>query len=144
MHLKEAAVAPKAAAGATPAPRAHMPRPAPAKPDAARPALPKHAREATSYDPLAPRLRPAGAPPDRQAREREARKAKARLVELERQIGEKEQAVKDIEHLMATPGFYEDRATADRSVAERQELLREVEALMSEWESLQTAAEAKG
>ncbi len=144
VHLKEAAVAPKAAAGATPAPRAHMPRPAPAKPDAARPALPKHAREATSYDPLAPRLRPAGAPPDRQAREREARKAKARLVELERQIGEKEQAVKDIEHLMATPGFYEDRATADRSVAERQELLREVEALMSEWESLQTAAEAKG
>jgi len=144
VHLKEAAVAPKAAAGATPEPRAHMPRPAPAKPDAARPALPKHAREATSYDPLAPRLRPAGAPPDRQAREREARKAKARLVELERQIGEKEQAVKDIEHLMATPGFYEDRATADRSVAERQELLREVEALMSEWESLQTAAEAKG
>jgi hypothetical protein len=45
---------------------------------------------------------------------------------------------------MATPGFYEDRATADRSVAERQELLSEVEALMSEWESLQTAAEAKG
>ena len=45
---------------------------------------------------------------------------------------------------MATPGFYEDRTTAERSVAERQQLLAEVEALMSEWESLQTAAEAKG
>ena len=58
--------------------------------------------------------------------------------------GQKEQAVKDIEHLMASPGFYDDRATADRSVAQRQQLLAEVEALMSEWESLQTAAEAKG
>ena len=45
---------------------------------------------------------------------------------------------------MATPGFYDDRAAADRSVAERQQLLGEVETLMSEWESLQTAAEAKG
>ena len=54
------------------------------------------------------------------------------------------EAVKDLEHLMATPGFYDDRAAADRSVAERQQLLGEVETLMSEWESLQTAAEAKG
>ncbi|PYQ13538.1 MAG: hypothetical protein DMF80_14795 [Acidobacteria bacterium] len=89
-------------------------------------------------------LRAAGAPPDRQAREREARKARARLAELERHITEKEQEVKDIEHLMATPGFYEDRANADRSVAERQQLLGEVEALMGEWESLQVVAEAKG
>jgi ATP-binding cassette, subfamily F, member 3 len=143
VHLKEAAAAPKPAAGATPAARAHTPKAVPAKADGTRPARSEHA-PAPSYDPLAPRLRPTGAPPDRQAREREARKAKARLAELEREIGEKEQAVKDIEHLMATPGFYEDRATADRSVAERQELLGEVEALMSEWESLQTAAEAKG
>jgi ATP-binding cassette subfamily F protein 3 len=143
VHLKEAAAAPNPAAGATPTPRAQAPKVAPAKADGRRTA-PANDSPAPSYDPLAPRLRPAGAPPDRQAREREARKARARLAELEREIGEKEQAVKDIEHLMATPGFYEDRATADRSVAERQELLSEVEALMSEWESLQTAAEAKG
>src|SRR5437667_275182 len=88
-----------------------------------------------------------GAQPPRtseQAREREARKARARLAELERHITEKEQEVKDIEHLKATPGFYEDRANADRSVAERQQLLGEVEALMGEWESLQVVAEAKG
>ncbi|HEY2941694.1 MAG TPA: ATP-binding cassette domain-containing protein [Vicinamibacteria bacterium] len=144
VHLKEAAAAPKPAAEATATPRGHVPKAIPPKADARRPAPSKRAPEAPSYDPLAPRLRPAGAPPDRQARDREARKAKARLAELERQIGEKEQAVKDIEHLMATPGFYEDRAAADRAVAERQQLLLEVEALMSEWESLQTTAEAKG
>src|SRR5207245_8243433 len=143
VHLKEAAVAPNPAAGAKPAPRAQTPKVAPAKADGGRPA-PSNDAPTPSYDPLAPRLRPAGAPPDRQAREREARKAKARLAELEREIGEKEQAVKDIEHLMATPRFYEERAVADRSVAERQQLLGEVEALMSEWESLQTVAEAKG
>jgi hypothetical protein len=94
-------------------------------------------------DSMAPRLRPAGAPPDRQQREREARKLKARLGDLEREIGEKERAVRDIENLMATPGFYDDRAAADKSVAERQRLLDEVAALMATWEELQTEAEAR-
>jgi ATP-binding cassette subfamily F protein 3 len=97
-----------------------------------------HGRPA--YDPLAPRLRPPGAA-DRQAREREARKLKARVAELERRIGEKEQAVRDLEHLMASPGFYEDRARADQAVADRQRLLDEVGALMGEWESAQTQAD---
>ena len=141
VHLKEAAAAPKPAAGGTPGPRAHTPKAAPPKTDGGPPAPPNEAG-APSYDPLAPRLRPSGAPPDRQARERDARKARARLAELERQIGEKEQAVKDIEHLMATPGFYEDRAVSERAVSQRQQLLSEVEALMSEWESQQTAAQA--
>jgi ATP-binding cassette subfamily F protein 3 len=93
-------------------------------------------------DSLAPRLRPAGAPPDRQAREREARKLKARLNDIEREIGEKERAVRDIEALMATPGFYDDRAAADKAVAERQKLLDEVATLMASWEELQTQVEA--
>jgi hypothetical protein len=97
-----------------------------------------------SYDPLAPRLRPTGATPDRQAREREARKARARLSDVEKQIAEKERAVRDVEALMASPGFYEDRARADKAVADRQALLDEVATLMTEWESLQTAAEANG
>ena len=133
VHLKEAPPPPKPASAPRPAARVATPKPSP-----------RSAPEGPAYDPLAPRLRPAGTPPDRQAREREARKAKARLAELERHIAEKEQAVKDIEHLMATPGFYDDRATADRAVAERQQLLGEVEALMSEWESVQTVPEAKG
>jgi ATP-binding cassette subfamily F protein 3 len=39
-------------------------------------------------DPLAPRLRPKNAPPERQVREREARKLKTRIADLERSIGE--------------------------------------------------------
>jgi len=143
VHLKAAAEPKPAAPKAARAPAAPAPKAAPTM-AAGHPAAAKREPERPGYDPLAPRLRPAGTPPDRQAREREARKAKARLADLERQIAQKEQAVKDIEQLMATPGFYEDRATAERSVAERQQLLSEVEALMSEWESLQTAAEAKG
>ena len=63
---------------------------------------------------------------------------------MEKQIAEKERAVRDVEALMASPGFYDDRARADKAVAERQGLLDEVAALMTEWESLQTAAEANG
>jgi len=108
------------------------------------PAAAKSLEEQPGYDPLAPRLRPAGAPPDRQVRERENRRLRARIVEVERRIGEKEQEVKDIEHLMATPGFYDDRASADRAVADRQRLLAEVSELMAEWESLQSAVEVRG
>ena len=133
-----------AAAATTPsAPAApkRAPKPNPAKAAAApkQPEVPKG-----SYDPLAPRLRPTDASPDRQSREREARKVKARLSDVERKIAEKERAVRDVEALMASPGFYDDRARADKAVAERQSLLDEVAALMTEWESLQTAVEANG
>jgi ATP-binding cassette subfamily F protein 3 len=127
-------------AAGRPAPKAATARTAGGGKPAAAPGPPA----AAGYDPLAPRLRPSGAPPDRQAREREARKLKARAAELERLISTKEQAVKDVEHLMATPGFYDDRATADRAVADRQKLLDEVATLMSEWETLQLQMEANG
>ena len=67
-----------------------------------------------------------------------------RLAELERQIGEREQRVKDVEGLMAGPGFYDDRVRAEEAVTNRQKLLDEVGILMSEWESLQAAVEVKG
>ena len=134
---------PVAAATTPSAPAApkRAPKPNPAKAAAApkQPEVPKG-----SYDPLAPRLRPTDASPDRQSREREARKVKARLSDVERKIAEKERAVRDVEALMASPGFYDDRARADKAVAERQGLLDEVAALMTEWESLQTAVEANG
>ena len=111
-----------------------------AKPTASAPARPNGK---AGYDPLAPRLRPPD-PADRQAREREGRKLKARIAELEKKIAEKEQAVRDVEHLMATPGFYDDRARADEAVANRQRLLDEVAALMSEWEAVQAEFDGKG
>jgi ATP-binding cassette subfamily F protein 3 len=135
------------------APAASVPAavPAPGARSAGRAASPapvektkKTAAAQPAYDPLAPRLRPPGSAPDRQAREREARKARARLSDIEKQIAEKERAVRDVEALMATPGFYDDRARADKAVAERQGLLDGVAALMAEWESLQTAVEANG
>jgi ATP-binding cassette subfamily F protein 3 len=101
------------------------------------------APSAPSYDPLAPRLRPSGTPADRQAREREAQKARKRSAELEKKIAEKEQQVRDVETLMASPGFYDDRAAADKAVEDRKQLLAEVETLMADWEAAQAAAEVK-
>jgi ATP-binding cassette, subfamily F, member 3 len=144
-HLRPQAgtTAADGAAPKAPAPmKASAPGPASGNgnPAAGRPATPPSPK----YDPLAPRLRPSGPSPDRQARDREAKKLKARATELERLISSKEQAVKDVEHLMATPGFYDDRSTAEKSVAERQRLLDEVATLMTEWESLQLRMEANG
>jgi hypothetical protein len=50
--------------------------------------------------------------------------------------------VRDLEQLMASPGFYDDRAQAERAVADRQRLLDEVAGLMASWEEAQSAAEA--
>jgi ATP-binding cassette, subfamily F, member 3 len=156
-HLKPAEGGAPAAVGAVSSQPSAFSRPAGAAVAAVASAKqqkkekPKQAAEAVPAlagsrpaDPLAPRLRPAGAAPDRQAREKEARKLKAQLVEIERAIGEKEKGVRDLEHLMATPGFYDDRPAADKAVAERQRLLEEVNRLMTSWEELQTQAEARG
>jgi ATP-binding cassette subfamily F protein 3 len=120
---------PKAAPSPAPKPAAKAPAAAPA-PAGAKPA-----------DPMAPRLRPSGAM-DRQTHEREARKLKARVAELEKAIGAKEQAVRDLEHAMSTPGFYDDRAQADKATAEHKVLTSEVAVLMQQWEEAQGAAEA--
>jgi ATP-binding cassette subfamily F protein 3 len=129
--------------------RSAGPPPAPA-PSAAKKENAKPSAQGTpgsngqaGYDPLAPRLRPPNQA-DRQAREREGRKLKARIAELERRIAEKEQGVRDVEHLMASPGFYDDRTRAEGAVAHRQGLLDEVAALMSEWESVQAEFDGKG
>ena len=49
--------------------------------------------------------------------------------------------VLDSEH--PAPGFYDDRAAAEKSVEDRKRLLGEVDALMAEWEAAQSAAEMK-
>jgi ATP-binding cassette, subfamily F, member 3 len=139
-HLKEDA--PGAAPPVAASNNGHRPpAPAPARSQAKSKDKPSVAPQ-PSYDPMAPRLRSTAAPPDRQAREREVKKLKAQVAELERKIAEKEHAVRDIEELMATPGFYDDRSRSERAVADRQRLLDEVSTLMAEWESLQTRMEA--
>ncbi len=87
---------------------------------------------------------PAGAPPNRQAREREAKRMKARLADLEHRISEKEKAVRNLEARMASPGFYEDRTRAEEAAEAHKKLMWEVGDLMNEWEALQTEVEVRG
>ena len=101
----------------------------------------KPAAEAPS-DPLAPRLRAKGQPPERQVREREAYKLRTQIAELERTIASEEQAVRDLEHLMTTPGFYDDRETSAKGVAEHAARKAQVAELMGRWEEMQAALDA--
>jgi uncharacterized coiled-coil protein SlyX len=92
---------------------------------------------------MAPRLRPTGAPPERQALERDLKKSKARLAELESRIAEREQAVKALEAPMADPAFYADRARAAQAAEEHQKLMWETGDLMGRWEALQAEVDER-
>ena len=122
---KMAPVAPKAG----PAPKPVVPKPARTEPRVPEPAP-------TQRDPLAPRLRPRDARPERALIEREEKKRKQRLAEMEKRIAEKEQAVKELEAQMASPGFYDDRARAEKAAEDHKTLMWEVGELMSQWEML--------
>ncbi len=138
---------PKPRAAEAAPPSKALPKPVATTPAARKTAFPSYERPKPSAaappppprDPLAPRLRPAGARPQRQDFEREARKKKARIAETEKRIADKEKAVKELEALMASPGFYDDRVAADKVVAEHKTLMWEVGDLMSQWETLQTS-----
>jgi len=99
---------------------------------------PRHA------NPLAPRLRPASSPPERQLLERELKSARSRLGELEKRVTDKEQAVKLLEAQMAAPGFYDERARAAEAAEQHQKLMWETGELMAEWEALQAEVDDKG
>ena len=61
-----------------------------------------------------------------------------RIEELEARIADREQAIKEIESSMSSPGFYENRDAAQPIIDRHQALMWEVGDLMSEWEALQT------
>jgi ATP-binding cassette, subfamily F, member 3 len=92
---------------------------------------------------LAPRLRQSGAPPERQALEREVKRVKTRLAELETRVAEAEQAVKTLEAQMAEPGFYDDRARAAQAADDHQKRMWEAGELMAQWEALQGELDEK-
>jgi ATP-binding cassette subfamily F protein 3 len=130
----------KAAPAARPAARAA----GPAAGKSSAPGVPSHsAGQPRSASSLAPRLRPASAPPERQVLERELKKARVRLAELEKRVTETEQAVKALEAQMAAPGFYEERARAAQAVEQHQKLMWETGDLMSQWEALQAEVDEK-
>jgi len=82
---------------------------------------------------------------ERKRTEAEARRVKKaadqrrkRIEELEARIADREQAIKEIESSMSSPGFYENRDAAQPIIDRHQALMWEVGDLMNEWEALQT------
>ncbi len=88
-------------------------------------------------DPMAPRLRQPGAQPERQVLERELKRMRKRLTELETRIAQAEEAVGSVESEMASPGFYDDRDRASEAAERHQRLMWETGDLMAQWEALQ-------
>src|SRR5260221_6395867 len=91
-------------------------------------------------------------PPPRESREdqkradaearrlqRAAKARRARIDDLEAWIAECENAIRDIEHTMSAPGFYNDRAAAQPIIDRHQALMWKVGDLMHQWEELQSA-----
>jgi len=156
-----ASVATKAVPPRAPSKAASSPAPPAVKASTHRPVSPKPGKPAPSAPPppvppsnplaplgapragLAPRLRQSGATPERQVLERELKRSKARLAELEKRVTEAEQAVKELEARMAAPGFYDDRERAAQAAEEHQKLMWETGDLMARWEALQAEVDEK-
>jgi ATP-binding cassette subfamily F protein 3 len=78
---------------------------------------------------------------DARKRARAAAARRSRIEELEARIAETEQAIRELEAKMATPGFYDDRSAAQSVVDEHEALMWKVGDLMHQWEELQSASE---
>ena len=75
--------------------------------------------------------------------EREVKRMKTRLAELETRVAEAEQAVKALEAQMAEPGFYDDRARASQAAEQHQKAMWQAGELIAQWEALQAEYDAK-
>jgi ATP-binding cassette subfamily F protein 3 len=75
--------------------------------------------------------------------QRAAQAHQARIDELEARIATCENAIREIEQTMSTPGFYEDRVAAQPVIDRHQALMWEVGDLMHRWEELQATAADK-
>ena len=76
-----------------------------------------------------------------QRRQMKATQVRKREVErLEGRIAETEAAIRELEARMAAPGFYDDRAAAQKAADEHQSLMWKVGELMQRWEDMQSSA----
>jgi uncharacterized coiled-coil protein SlyX len=79
-------------------------------------------------------------------RQRAAHAHQQRIDQLEARIAECEASIRELEQMMAAPGFYDDRAAAQPFIDRHQALMWKVGDLMHQWEELQSipdvAAEA--
>jgi ATP-binding cassette subfamily F protein 3 len=101
------------------------------------------AAEAVAKPAPPPKPKPAATYEQRKRGDADARRAKKardarqkRIDDLEARIADREQAIKDLEHVMSSPGFYEDRDAARPILDRHQALMWEVGDLMSQWEEL--------
>jgi ATP-binding cassette, subfamily F, member 3 len=128
-------------------PQAQAQEPSPAQPQR-RPAPSNTHRQP---GPSKPKSQPAATTAAREEKKRsdaEARKKtraeqarRLRIEQLEARIADTENAIKEIERAMATPGFYDDRAAAQAIIDRHQSLMWEVGDLMNQWEGLQVASD---
>jgi ATP-binding cassette subfamily F protein 3 len=137
-------------AGQVPSARHATPKASDDKSDIKRPASPRPpqspAPKAKSPEPARDGKDNARASHDEKKRlDAEARKIakaaqarKARIDALEARIAEAEHAIRDLEQQMASPGFYDNRETAQPIVDRHQSLMWTVGDLMQQWEELQT------
>jgi ATP-binding cassette subfamily F protein 3 len=72
---------------------------------------------------------------------KEAEARQRRIADLEARIGKAEAAIKDVEALMAAPGFYENHEASKPVIDRHQALMWEVGDLMNKWEALQAQTE---
>jgi ATP-binding cassette, subfamily F, member 3 len=77
---------------------------------------------------------------DNEARKRQRAELarRSQIERLESQIAEVENAIREVEQMMATPGFYDDRAAAQQVIDKHQNLMWKVGDLMHRWEELQS------
>jgi ATP-binding cassette, subfamily F, member 3 len=137
-----AAAAPSPSSGSSSTPARPATKPASSQPAAGRPASNAGRQAEPPATPVASyeERKKAGATERRQRRE--AGERQRRIADLEARIAEREQAIRDLEVRMSTPGFYEDRATADGVVSRHRDLMWEVGDLMGQWEELQSLESA--
>ena len=67
-----------------------------------------------------------------------------RITDLERRIGEREEAIRALETAMAAPSFYENSQASQEAAARHQMLMWEVGDLMNQWEALHAEASMDG
>ena len=78
---------------------------------------------------------------DRKKRERAYEALAARITALEARIAERETTVKEVEAVMAAPGFYDNHETSKPVLDRHQALMWDVGDLLGQWEMLQAEAE---
>ena len=74
---------------------------------------------------------------EQRKRDQAAKKRQSQISDLEAKIAEREQAMKDIEAAMSSPGFYDSRDQSQPLIDRHQSLMWELGDLMHQWEELQ-------